>query len=594
MGARPQFKRSRFNSVTSLGRVISVRGSLARVGLLASGQMPVSELRATVGRFISIRCATTTTIVAMITEVSCEHQLSSDEYMATASVDLLGEISGGERPKFQRGVTNYPTIGDAVDLITAQDLRTVYAPSGSDQINVGNLQQDRSVIAYVDVEEMLSKHFAVLGSTGVGKSTSVSLLLNEILKARPNLRIFLLDVHNEYGRCFGDRALVLNPRNLKLPFWLFNFEEIVDVLFGGRPGVPDELDVLAEVIPQAKGIYTQYQNSDRLGLKRLDPRSGGYTVDTPVPYRLVDLISLIDERMGKLENRSSRIIYHKLISRIETVRNDPRYAFMFDNANVGGDTMAEVISHLFRLPANGRPMTIMQLAGFPAEVVDSVVSVLCRMAFDFGLWSDGVSPLLFVCEEAHRYASADRNIGFGPTRKAVSRIAKEGRKYGVFLGLVTQRPAELDATIISQCNTLFAMRLANDRDQALLRSAVSDAAANLLSFVPSLGTREVLAFGEGVALPTRLRFKEVPVHQLPRSEATIASVPSVAAGHDMHFVSAVLDRWRGATSNRDVPNDPVGGERPSARVMTPVEAPMLQPSMGLDPDRFSLLKKPLR
>src|SRR5437899_760857 len=587
MGVRPQFMRS--NTVTSFGRVISVRGSLARVGLLASGQVPVSEARATVGRFISIRCATATTIIAMITEVSCENQPSSDEYMATASVDLLGEISGGDRPKFQRGVTNYPTIGDAVDLVTAEDLRTVYAPSGSDQINVGTLQQDRSVIAYVDVEEMLSKHFAVLGSTGVGKSTSVSLLLNEILKARPNLRVFLLDVHNEYGRCFGDRALVLNPRNLKLPFWLFNFEEIVDVLFGGRPGVPEELDVLAEVIPMAKGLYTQYQNSDRLGLKRMDPKSGGYTVDTPVPYRLVDLISLIDERMGKLEKRSSRISYHKLISRIETVRSDPRYPFTFANANVGGDTMAEVISHLFRLPANGRPMTIMQLAGFPAEVVDSVVSVLCRMAFDFGLWSDGVSPLLFVCEEAHRYASADRNIGFGPTRKAVSRIAKEGRKYGVYLGLVTQRPAELDAPIISQCSPLFAMRLGHDRDQALLRSAVSDAAANLLSFVPSLGTREVLAFGEGVALPTRLRFKEVPVHQLPRSEATIATVTSVAAGHDMHFVGALLERLRAATSHRDVPND--SGDRAVART---VEAPMLQPSMGLDPDRFALLKKPLR
>jgi DNA helicase HerA-like ATPase len=314
-------------------------------------------------------------------------------------------------------------------------------------------------------------------------------------------------------------------------------------------------------------------------------------VDTPVPYRLVDLINLIDERMGKLENRSSRIIYHKLISRIETVRNDPRYAFMFDNANVGGDTMAEVVSHLFRLPANGRPMTVMQLAGFPVEVVDSVVSVVCRMAFDFGLWSDGVSPLLFVCEEAHRYASADRNIGFGPTRKAISRIAKEGRKYGVYLGLVTQRPAELDATIISQCNTLFSMRLANDRDQALLRSAVSDAAANLLSFVPSLGTREVLAFGEGVALPTRLRFKEVPPHQRPRSEATIATVTSVTAGHDMHFVSAVLDRWRGATSQRDVPNDP--GDRPITRTPS-MESPMLQPSQGFDPDRFSVLKKPLR
>jgi uncharacterized protein len=582
--------------VTAFGRVISVRGSLARIGLLDIDQIAGSEIRATVGRFVSIRCAAST-IVAMITDVTCEDLPTSDKYIASAGVDLLGEIMGGERPKFQRGVTHYPTIGDAVDLISNQELRTVYAPSGSDQINIGTLQQDPSVIAYVDVEEMLSKHFAVLGSTGVGKSTGVSLLLNEILKSRPNLRIFLLDVHNEYGRCFGERALVLNPRNLKLPFWLFNFEEIVDVLFAGRPGVPEELDILAEVIPMAKGIYTQYQNADRLGLKRaIDPKQVGYTMDTPVPYRLVDLITLIDERMGKLENRSLRIVYHKLISRIETVRNDPRYAFMFDNANVGGDTMAEVISYLFRLPANGKPMTIMQLAGFPAEVVDSVVSVLCRMAFDFGLWSDGVSPLLFVCEEAHRYASADRSIGFGPTRKAVSRIAKEGRKYGVYLGLVTQRPAELDATIISQCNTLFTMRLANDRDQALLRSAVSDAAANLLSFVPSLGTREVLAFGEGVALPTRLRFKEVPAHQLPRSEAAIKTVPSMAAGHDMHFVSAVLERWRGATSQRDVPNDPGINERPAPRSAEPraVEAPLLQPSMGHDPDRFSLLKKPLR
>ncbi|EIG56853.1 MULTISPECIES: ATP-binding protein [unclassified Bradyrhizobium] len=579
--------------MTSFGRVISVRGSLARVGLLAESRMPVSEVRATVGRFVSIRCASSV-IVAMITEVSCENLSSNDNLIAIASVDLLGEILNATgKAKFQRGVTNYPTIGDSVDLITSQELRTIYAPTGSDQINVGFLQQDSSVVAYVDIEEMLSKHFAVLGSTGVGKSTGVSLLLNEILKARPNLRIFLLDVHNEYGRCFGDRALVLNPRNLKLPFWLFNFEEIVDVLFGGRAGVPEELDVLAEVIPLAKGVYTQYQNADRIGLKRIDPKQIGYTVDTPVPYRLVDLMSLIDERMGKLENRSSRIIYHKLISRIEAVRNDPRYAFMFDNANVGGDTMAEVISHLFRLPANGKPMTVMQLAGFPAEVIDSVVSVLCRMAFDFGLWSDGVSPMLFVCEEAHRYASADRNVGFGPTRKAVSRIAKEGRKYGVYLGLITQRPAELDATIISQCNTLFTMRLANERDQALLRAAVSDAAANLLSFVPSLGTREVLAFGEGVALPTRLRFKEVPPHQLPRGEATISSVPSVTSGHDMHFVGAVLERWRGATSQRDVPNDPVFSA-PPAKTLSNVEAPMLQPSMGLDPDRFSLLKKPLR
>ena len=578
----------------ALGRVISVRGSQARIGLLTTSHINDSNVRATVGQFFGIRTATTI-IVAMITEVTRENVQSTENYFAAASVDLLGEIGLGPSGRFQRGVTSYPTIGDAVDVLTNQQLRTVYAPSKAEQINVGTLQQDPTVTAYVDVEDMLSKHFAVLGSTGVGKSSGVSLLLNEILRVRPDLRVFLLDVHNEYGRCFGDKALVLNPRNLKLPFWLFNFEEFVDVIFGGRPGVSEELEVLIELIPIAKATYTQYQNTDRVGLKRIDVKTVGYTADTPVPYRLVDLISLIDERMGKLENRSSRIVYHKLITRIETVKNDPRYAFMFENANVGGDTMAEVISHLFRLPANGRPMTVMQLAGFPAEVVDSVVSVLCRMAFDFGLWSDGASPMLFVCEEAHRYASADRGVGFGPTRKAVSRIAKEGRKYGVYLALVTQRPAELDATIISQCNTLFAMRLANERDQMLLRSAVSDAAANLLSFVPSLGTREVLAFGEGVALPTRLRFKEVPAHQLPRSEATIATTPSTLGGHDMNFVSSVLERWRGATSQRETPNDPVFDRTPLDRPIPRMpEAPMLQPSLGLDPDRFSLLKKPLR
>ncbi len=118
-----------------------------------------------------------------------------------------------------------------------------------------------------------------------------------------------------------------------------------------------------------------------------------------MPYRIEDLITLLDERMGKLENRSSRMIYQKLIGRIQTFRSHPRYVFMFENANIGGDTMAEILRNVFRLPPDGKPMTVMQLAGFPAEVVDSVVSVLCRMAFDFDLWSDRVAPLLFVCDE---------------------------------------------------------------------------------------------------------------------------------------------------------------------------------------------------
>jgi DNA helicase HerA-like ATPase len=208
------------------------------------------------------------------------------------------------------------------------------------------------------------------------------------------------------------------------------------------------------------------------------------------------------------------------------------------------------------------------------------------MAFDFGLWSDGAVPLLFVCEEAHRYASADRTIGFGPTRRAISRIAKEGRKYGVFLGLVTQRPAELDATIISQCSTLFAMRMANDRDQAIVRAAVSDAAANLLAFVPSLGTREVIAFGEGVALPTRLKFKKLPEDVLPRSEA-LGSARAEPGRADLGFIDSVVERWRGATmSFKQRPDETAELETISREEFMP-----LQPTPTLDPNRFRILKK---
>jgi DNA helicase HerA-like ATPase len=209
------------------------------------------------------------------------------------------------------------------------------------------------------------------------------------------------------------------------------------------------------------------------------------------------------------------------------------------------------------------------------------------MAFDFGLWSDGKLPLLFVCEEAHRYASADRTVGFGPTRRAISRIAKEGRKYGVFLGLITQRPAELDSTIISQCSTLFVMRMSNERDQALVRSAVSDAAANLLGFLPSLGTREVFAFGEGVAVPTRLVFKRLAAEQLPRSEAIANASTDFGRKVDQDFVDTVIDRWRSATLSSRARPEPQEGAAASA---APSPSPAT-PQRRYEPDRHRLLKK---
>ncbi len=583
--------------VELLGRIISVHGSQASVGIPAMSPQAPEEKRVTVGKFLGVAVGKSL-LVGLITNVSLRGDAGSrDSDAAVAQLDLIGEIRSADNGAayFQRGVTAYPGIGDPVIFIGARELRLIFQKAGGRRIEAGRLHQDSAIPAVINVDEMLSKHFAVLGTTGVGKSSAITLLLQQILQARPDLRVLMLDVHNEYGRCFGERALVLNPNNVKLPFWLFNFEEIVDVFFGGRPGLEEEVDFLSEVIPLAKSSYAQQIGlTSRLATKSGEAANIRYTLDVPVPYRIADLLSLLDTRMGKLENRASRMVYHKLMTRIETVCNDPRYAFMFENANVGGDTMAEILATLFRLPPNGKPMTIMQLAGFPSEVVDALVSVTCRMAFDLGLWSDGSAPLLVVCEEAHRYMAADHSVGFAPTRRSISRIAKEGRKYGVFLGLVTQRPAELDPTILSQCSTLFAMRMTNDRDQELLRSAVADTAANLLAFLPSLGTGEAFAFGEGVALPTRLKFKQLPANMLPRSDTMSGDQDGAPAPFDRGSLAAVIERWRGRISRPKAnPADELRAPGAASPSLQPAAVPPPAAAPGLDPNRFRLLKRPL-
>ena len=569
-----------------IGTVASIDGLKVDLTLESLAGQP--SQRVTVGRFVRLHAGGATLVGIITALTSC---VAAGGLSAVARLDLLGEIlDQGETKRFRRGVARYPAIGDAVDLLPPSDVRVVYQVSGSDTVSVGTLYQDPETPACIRVNDLLSKHFAVLGATGVGKSSGVAVILDRVLGVQENVRVFLLDVHNEYASCFGDRANIVTPRNLKLPFWLFNLEEITDVIYGGRPPVDEEIEILAEVIPLAKTKYLQYKEaSDRQIVKRGLGKNAGFTVDTPVPYTLQDLTLLIDERMGRLENRASRMHYHRLISRIETIRNDPRYGFMFENANVGGDMMGELLAHLFRLEPEGRPMTIMQLAGLPTEVVDAVVCVLCRLAFEFGIWSEGAVPLLLVCEEAHRYASADRSVGFTPTRRALSRIAREGRKHGVFLGLVTQRPAELDPAIISQCSTLFAMRMTNERDQAFLSAAVSDA-VNLLAFVPSLGTGEVIAFGEGVPVPARMTFSQLPPGRQPRNDVSGRIAEEGRSPPNGPFVGAVVERWRAATMSKPAGLDGEGSV--AARL---AREPGAEPGNGpaLEQAHRRLLRRPL-
>ncbi|NDY58166.1 DUF87 domain-containing protein [Desulfovibrio sulfodismutans] len=456
-----------------------------------------------------------------------------------AEVVLLGETLDLDRPQdfsFQRGVSVSPSLGSPVHGATSRDLALIYAKPSAPSVAVGSLHQDPGIEARVLVDELLGKHFAILGTTGSGKSCAVAVVLGAVLARCRHGHIVLLDPHDEYAAAFGDMALPVPPDDLHLPYWLLDFEEMTHVLCSsGQPYREVEANILKEAVLAAKHEFIATSGGQDYNL----------TIDTPAPFRLLRVVEILKTGMGRLDKPESSIPYLRLLARIDSLRKDRRFGFMFGGLGVE-DCMAEVMARLLRLPPGGKPLTVISLAGVPSEIVDVVVSVLCRLVFDFALWTrrGQGAPVLLVCEEAHRYVPRDRTLGFEPTRKAVARIAKEGRKYGVSLGLVTQRPSEISESILSQMNTLFSMRMSNEADQRFVTMAMPENAAGLLSVLPSLRAREAVVVGEGVSVPMRFAFATLADGARPKSDTAKFSTAwgQEAAGDD--FVPETINRWR--------------------------------------------------
>jgi hypothetical protein len=207
--------------------------------------------------------------------------------------------------------------------------------------------------------------------------------------------------------------------------------------------------------------------------------------------------------------------------------------------------MAAILSLLLHLrPDDPRIMTVFQLARFPSELLDPVVSLLFRLVFEFGLWSGGTLPVLLVCEEAHRYINADRSVGFRGAREGLSRIAKEGRKYGVSLCVISQRPSDLATDMLSECNTMFALRMSNQADQELVQATMAEAGLGLLEFLPSLHTGEAIVIGEGVPVPQRVIFSPLAAHDMPRSKTFVFSEAWSQDSGTAEPVASIVERWR--------------------------------------------------
>jgi hypothetical protein len=528
--ANDQERRDSSGKSRILGHVVKCSGARATVAASATAEEDSLAFAMSVGQLISIRVGDNR-IVALVYSMHSPGEVWAEFHANVMhfEVELVGEIRGeGSGTRFSAGISNYPTLGAVAHHIRTGDLDAIYSVDGSNPVTIGHLSQSSKTAASISADALLDRHFAIVGTTGVGKSTAVSLLVNRIVDACPDLRVLILDPHNEFAAAFKTRAHLIDTDMLDLPFWLFRLEEFSEVIYRGRPVVAEELDMLRDLIAEAK---RNFKGSPENGLssRRLDRSS--ITSDTPVPYRIADLLALIDERIGQLEGREEKPHLRTLKVRISSVINDPRFHFMF-SSNTITDTIAEVISDIFRIPGDGKPITSFQLSGIPSEVVNAVASVLCRMAFEIALSSSGNIRILVLCEEAHRYVPADRELGFFPTRQAIARIAKEGRKYGVSLGVITQRPGELDATILSQCSTVFAMRLANDRDQEIIRSAISNSSSSTTSFLSAIGNGEAIAFGEAVAIPMRMCFERLPQSALPKTQSGLKDMAGAGTTKD--------------------------------------------------------------
>jgi DNA helicase HerA-like ATPase len=360
-------------------------------------------------------------------------------------------------------------------------------------------------------------------------------LLQAILDIAPSGHIILLDPHNEYSKAFGERAEIIDPTTLNLPHWLMNFEESSEIFVGKTEfAATSQTNILKEAILSARrGFGTEGIDKDAI------------TVDTPVPYKLGDVIAHV-EGQAKALTASQRSSHDKIIAKIKAMQSDKRFAFLVRPDADVADGLAATIRLYLRIPTDKKPISIIDLSGVPSDVVDVVVSVLCRMIFDFAVWSPRPVkvPILLVCEEAHRYAPRSDAAAFQPTKYALARIAKEGRKYGVSLGLVSQRPSELAETILSQCNTIIALRMSNEQDQNFVQRALPDAVRSLVDVLPTLRAQEALIVGEGTAVPVRVRFSDLPEERRPHSADVPFAMLWKEDKADNAYVLDIVRRWR--------------------------------------------------
>lgn len=464
--------------------------------------------------------------------------------------DLFGEgewandlSAEGWKLDFQRGVATYPLPQQTVYMTPKAELRVLYKQSSGPTIALGEHVGAGGATCYAQLNELLGKHTAILGSTGSGKSATVAALIHSILGygksadgASWNPRIIILDPHNEYCGAFPNHSrLCTDDGSLSLPYWLLSFQETLSLVLGKTEFVATS---------QANIIKSALLKGRRSGATAIAIDPNKITVDSPVPYNLDEFRREVDS--GKPNAASSQGPWLSVLEKLDALRNDRRLSFLMENCVPGTtDPLPSVLEKLVGGIAQPR---VIDLSGVPNEVAGICSAVMARTLFSLKIWQTPEErekdPVLLVCEEAHRYVPNRGEAQYEAAQEAIRRIAKEGRKYGIGLLLVSQRPSEVEDTVLSQCNSWLVLRITNDSDREHVRSILPDAMAGLTKMLSGLRRREAIFVGQAAVLPSRIMIRELAEEFLPHSKDIEFDKGWANPPLEERDLAVLVNRWR--------------------------------------------------
>ena len=463
--------------------------------------------------------------------------------------DLFGEgewthdKAGKATLNFERGVATYPLPQQTVYLTPKSELRFIYGHFRGAVIQIGEHVGAGGAPCFADLNELFGKHTAVLGSTGAGKSATVAAIIHSVLERGSNAhyknwnpRIIILDPHNEYGAAFRTASrLSTDDGTLSLPYWLLNFQEMIALLIGKTEFVAtSQANIVKSALMQARneGAAVLQLDADRI------------TVDSPVPFRLETLRAKIEAT--KPSQPSKQDSHNSILQKLDVLVSDARLKFLMEEW--GGRSEDPFPSIVSQLVGDGPMPRVIDLSGVPNEVAGVSSAVIARTIFNLKVWQTSderaSDPVLLVCEEAHRYVPNRGEAQYEAAQEAIRRIAKEGRKYGVGLLLVSQRPSEVEATVLSQCNSWIVLRVTNESDRGHVKAILPDSMAGLTKMLSGLRRQEAIFVGQAAMLPSRIMIRDLEDNQLPKSNDIDFDQGWQSETMSAEQLTAVAERWR--------------------------------------------------